>query len=172
MLDWRHARSQRSLATNHGGSALEPCLLVLPLEPEETCSSPGRACVKWRGWGAGVLLSHRRGGGGGGRRQESELYSLRTGASGLSLCLRSPLSESSRRLVPQLPHPRSGPVPSPPIHQVVVCVGSLALWEPFSKHVALHEVALTRSSLLLSLESGVFVYSSSPLYSLLYLLAA
>lgn len=45
MLDWRHARSLRFLATNRGGRAPEPRLLTLPLEPAETRSSPGRVCV-------------------------------------------------------------------------------------------------------------------------------
>lgn len=89
-------------------------------------------------WGAEARLRHRKGGG-----SRDLSISLRTGASGPPLRLRS-LSEasgrSSRRLVPQFPHPRSGAGPSRVTHS---SGGGLTLWESFSKHVALHEIALT-----------------------------
>lgn len=65
-------------------------LLILPLEPGETSSTPGRVCVSW---GAEARLRHRKGGG-----SRDLSICQRTGASGPPLRLRS-LSEASGRVV-------------------------------------------------------------------------
>lgn len=85
----------------------EPRLLTLPLEPAETRSSPGRGCVSWGLWDGGPPAPSQGRGKSGCEQQLLVLSCERLGS------LSEASGRSSRLLVPQLPHPRSGVGPFP-----------------------------------------------------------
>lgn len=85
----------------------EPSLLTLPLEPAETRSFSGRGCVSWElGDGGPPAPSQGRG------KSGCEHQLLVLGCERLG-SLSEASGRSSRRLVPQLLHPRSGSGPFP-----------------------------------------------------------
>lgn len=144
MLDWRDARSQRSPSANPGGSASSPRSLGPVLGTRGDVLLPGEGV-----WiGGRRPLRHRRGGGSPWLEHRPE----RIGASGSPLRLRSfseASGQSSRRLVPQFPHPWRGAGPSWLTHS---SGGGLDALGALLNDVAWHEILHTcRHSLRTSL---------------------
>ena len=132
MLDRRHARSQRSLATNPGG---RPPELVVPGPWNRGCRPRPRAGGGGVGGGAEARLRHRKGGG-----SRDLSISLRTGGFGSS----APTQISQRGLRPVVSPPRSSVSPSEKWSWAFL-THPFIRWESYALGALFEALCLTRS---------------------------